>query len=115
MALIKFFTMKRDEAKKEDRARCRGVGAEDGSSGGRVGLVSLCGSGFVSFGESGLMSFCRFAFARCRIGGGNRRRLSGRVLRRSEEEVGEKTAWGKGREECFAGDKMRRTCGLTRT
>ena len=29
--------------------------------------------------------------------------------------VGEKTAWGKGREECFAGDKMRRTCGLTRT
>ena len=74
MALIKFFTMKRDEAKKEDRARCRGVGAEDGSSGGRVGLVSLCGSGFVSFGGSGLMSFCRFALARCRIGGGNRRR-----------------------------------------
>lgn len=77
--------------------------------------MSFAGSGPVSFGGSGPMSFCRFAFARCRIGGGNRRRLSGRVLRRSEEEVGEKTAWGKGREECFARDKMRRTGGLTRT
>ena len=27
----------------------------------------------------------------------------------------EKTSWGKGREECFAREKMRRTSGLTRT
>lgn len=77
--------------------------------------MSFAGSGSVSFGGSGPMSFCRFALARCRIGGGNRRRLSGRGARRPEEEVDEKTSWGKGRDECSDGGEMKRTGGLTRT
>ena len=68
----------------EEGSKERGSGKGKGCV-GRVGLVSLCGSGFVSFSGAGPVSFCRFSLARRRIGGGNRRRLFGRGALRREE------------------------------
>lgn len=109
---IKIFAAKGDEEKKEDRAKgcaCRSEG-RFGRGAGRFGC-RLPGQFWCrSVGQVP----CRFPAA---------------VAGSAEETVGgssagvhyggrrgvEKMSLGKGREECFAGDKMRRTSGLTRT
>ena len=92
------------------------VGERDGSGVGRVGLDVVCrvSSGVVRWGRS----YVVLPFCVCPLP--DRRRKPGGCSvgvpwGTEEERRIEKTSLGKGHEECFAGEKIRRTSGLTRT
>ena len=112
---IKIFAAKGDEEKKEDRARgcaCRSKGRL-GRRAGQFGCRLVGQFGCRSVGQV----LCRFADFRLLVAGSAEETAGGCSVgvpcggRRGVEN----TSFGKGREECFARDKMRRTGGLTRT